>query len=221
VTPATPFGRDAIESILPHRAPFLLLDEVVELVPGERVWPPRTAVPEDGWWFAGHFPERPGDAWRADRRGDGPDRRGRGCWAEEENRGRIAFLRESTTAASSGSSHPARHSRSSVRSTRCEAPIGRWQGDRARRGGARGPRHADVRGGAMIRVSDECAVRCPVRPEAGLAGREATLRRSVRRRERRGLVGEPRVPPRRDDRSGQRRPDRDHRASGSTCPSAS
>ena len=55
---APPFGRAEIASILPHRDPFLLLDEVVELVAGERV----TAsyrVPEDGWWFAGHFPERP------------------------------------------------------------------------------------------------------------------------------------------------------------------
>jgi 3-hydroxyacyl-[acyl-carrier-protein] dehydratase len=58
VPPATPFGRDAIESILPHRAPFLLLDEVVELVPGARV-AATYRVPEDGWWFAGHFPERP------------------------------------------------------------------------------------------------------------------------------------------------------------------
>ena len=58
MTPATPFGRDAIESILPHRAPFLLLDEVVELVPGERV-AATYRVPDDGWWFAGHFPERP------------------------------------------------------------------------------------------------------------------------------------------------------------------
>jgi 3-hydroxyacyl-[acyl-carrier-protein] dehydratase len=55
---APPLGRAEIESIIPHREPFLLLDEVLELVPGERV----TAayrVPEDGWWFAGHFPERP------------------------------------------------------------------------------------------------------------------------------------------------------------------
>ncbi len=58
MTPATPFGRDAIESILPHRAPFLLLDEVVEMVPGERV-AATYRVPEDGWWFAGHFPGRP------------------------------------------------------------------------------------------------------------------------------------------------------------------
>lgn len=56
--PATPFGRDAIEAILPHRPPFLLLDEVVEIVPGERVVA-RYAVPEDGWWFPGHFPDRP------------------------------------------------------------------------------------------------------------------------------------------------------------------
>ena len=28
--------RDQIEELIPHRPPFLLLDEVVELVPGER-----------------------------------------------------------------------------------------------------------------------------------------------------------------------------------------
>ncbi|MGL6280277.1 MAG: 3-hydroxyacyl-ACP dehydratase FabZ [Gaiella sp.] len=56
--PATPFGRSELEAILPHRAPFLLLDEVLELVPGERVVA-RYAVPADGWWFPGHFPARP------------------------------------------------------------------------------------------------------------------------------------------------------------------
>ena len=35
--PPTPFGREAIEAIIPHRDPFLLVDEIVELVPGERV----------------------------------------------------------------------------------------------------------------------------------------------------------------------------------------
>jgi len=58
VPPRLPFGRDEIAAILPHREPFLLIDEISELDPGERV----TAsyrVPEDGWWFAGHFPERP------------------------------------------------------------------------------------------------------------------------------------------------------------------
>ena len=53
-----PFGQDVIESILPHRAPFLLLDEVTELEPGKRVVA-RRRVNEDDWWFAGHFPGRP------------------------------------------------------------------------------------------------------------------------------------------------------------------
>jgi 3-hydroxyacyl-[acyl-carrier-protein] dehydratase len=56
--PAAPFGQDVIESILPHRAPFLLLDEVTELEPGKRVVA-RRRVNEDDWWFAGHFPGRP------------------------------------------------------------------------------------------------------------------------------------------------------------------
>jgi 3-hydroxyacyl-[acyl-carrier-protein] dehydratase len=56
--PVVPFGRDVIESILPHREPFLLIDEVVELEPGRRVTARRT-VNADDWWFPGHFPERP------------------------------------------------------------------------------------------------------------------------------------------------------------------
>jgi hypothetical protein len=60
-TPAgfsVPFGRDRIEQILPHREPFLLLDEVVELEPGRRVVATRL-VRADDWWFPGHFPGRP------------------------------------------------------------------------------------------------------------------------------------------------------------------
>jgi len=56
--PVAPFGRDTIESILPHRPPFLLLDEVVELEPGRRVVALRE-VRADDWWFPGHFPDRP------------------------------------------------------------------------------------------------------------------------------------------------------------------
>jgi 3-hydroxyacyl-[acyl-carrier-protein] dehydratase len=53
-----PFGRDEIEAILPHREPFLLIDEVVELEPGRRVVARKT-VREDEWYLAGHFPGRP------------------------------------------------------------------------------------------------------------------------------------------------------------------
>jgi 3-hydroxyacyl-[acyl-carrier-protein] dehydratase len=56
--PAAPFGRETIESIIPHRPPFLLVDEVLELEPGRKVLG-RFRVPEDGWWFQGHFPGRP------------------------------------------------------------------------------------------------------------------------------------------------------------------
>ena len=57
-TPAPPFGKDVIESILPHRDPFLLVDEVTELAPGARVVA-RRAVSLEDWWFPGHFPDRP------------------------------------------------------------------------------------------------------------------------------------------------------------------
>ena len=58
MNPEPPFGREGIESILPHREPFLLLDEVSELEPGRRVVASREVRAED-WWFRGHFPDRP------------------------------------------------------------------------------------------------------------------------------------------------------------------
>jgi 3-hydroxyacyl-[acyl-carrier-protein] dehydratase len=53
-----PFGRAEIESILPHREPFLLIDEVVEFEPGKRVVA-RKSVRDDEWYLSGHFPGRP------------------------------------------------------------------------------------------------------------------------------------------------------------------
>jgi len=50
--------RAQIERIIPHRDPFLLLDEVVELIPGERCHARRT-LRADEFWFKGHFPENP------------------------------------------------------------------------------------------------------------------------------------------------------------------
>lgn len=53
-----PLGRREIEQILPHRDPFLLLDEVLELEPGVRVVA-RKLVRDDEWYLPGHFPGRP------------------------------------------------------------------------------------------------------------------------------------------------------------------
>jgi 3-hydroxyacyl-[acyl-carrier-protein] dehydratase len=51
-------GREQIEEILPHRDPFLFLDEVTVLEPGARVVA-RKEVREDEWFLTGHFPGRP------------------------------------------------------------------------------------------------------------------------------------------------------------------
>jgi 3-hydroxyacyl-[acyl-carrier-protein] dehydratase len=50
--------KEEIEAILPHRDPFLLLDEVVEIEPGGRVVA-RKQVRADEWFLSGHFPGRP------------------------------------------------------------------------------------------------------------------------------------------------------------------
>lgn len=56
MTAGGPLGRSEIEEILPHRPPFLLIDEVTELIPGQRVVAKKTVTEED---CAGHFPGNP------------------------------------------------------------------------------------------------------------------------------------------------------------------
>jgi 3-hydroxyacyl-[acyl-carrier-protein] dehydratase len=53
-----PFGRDVIETIIPHRDPFLFVDEVLELEPGVSAVA-RKLVRDDEWFLEGHFPGRP------------------------------------------------------------------------------------------------------------------------------------------------------------------
>ena len=50
--------REQVMALLPHRPPFLLVDDVVELEPGRRCVARRT-LRDDDFWFAGHFPGNP------------------------------------------------------------------------------------------------------------------------------------------------------------------
>jgi 3-hydroxyacyl-[acyl-carrier-protein] dehydratase len=51
-----PMDKTAIEQVLPHRDPMLFLDEVLELIPGQRVVARKTVTEAD---CAGHFPGNP------------------------------------------------------------------------------------------------------------------------------------------------------------------
>lgn len=46
------------EDLLPHRPPFLFVDDVDEIVPGESARG-RWRLTGDEWFFSGHFPGRP------------------------------------------------------------------------------------------------------------------------------------------------------------------
>lgn len=50
------FGIEEIKGILPHREPFLMLDKVLEHVPGKSATAVK-AVSGNEWFFMGHFDE--------------------------------------------------------------------------------------------------------------------------------------------------------------------
>ena len=55
---AVVLDKEQIKEIIPHRDPFLLIDEVNELEVGKRVKATKY-IKEDDFWFKGHFPEYP------------------------------------------------------------------------------------------------------------------------------------------------------------------
>lgn len=52
------YNKEQIMEIIPHRDPFLLIDEVNEIEPGKKVVATKY-IKEDDFWFKGHFPEYP------------------------------------------------------------------------------------------------------------------------------------------------------------------
>jgi 3-hydroxyacyl-[acyl-carrier-protein] dehydratase len=51
-------NQEQIKEIIPHRDPFLLIDEIVEMEPGVRAVGIKH-IKADDFWFKGHFPNYP------------------------------------------------------------------------------------------------------------------------------------------------------------------
>ena len=51
-------SRKDIESIIPHRDPFLLIDKIIEVEPGRRIKAVKY-VRQEEYYFKGHFPSNP------------------------------------------------------------------------------------------------------------------------------------------------------------------
>jgi 3-hydroxyacyl-[acyl-carrier-protein] dehydratase len=50
--------RKDIEKIIPHREPFMLIDEVLEMEPGKKIIAIKYVKPDE-YYFKGHFPGNP------------------------------------------------------------------------------------------------------------------------------------------------------------------
>ncbi|MEG2429722.1 MAG: 3-hydroxyacyl-ACP dehydratase FabZ [Oscillospiraceae bacterium] len=51
-------NQEQIKEIIPHRDPFLLIDEVLEMEAGVSIVAQKT-LKKDEFWFKGHFPNQP------------------------------------------------------------------------------------------------------------------------------------------------------------------
>ena len=52
------FNKEEIKGVIPHRDPFLLLDEVIDGIPGKNVTAIKNVTLDD-YFFKGHFPDDP------------------------------------------------------------------------------------------------------------------------------------------------------------------
>lgn len=113
---------EQIKEIIPHRDPFLLIDEVIELEPGVRVTA-KKHIKENEDWFRGHFPGNPVQ----------PGvlmiemlaQAGAVCaLSMEENKGKIAFFAGIDKARFKGVVRPGDTLTLSVEMTKFKGPIG-------------------------------------------------------------------------------------------------
>ena len=148
--------KQEIEAILPHRDPFLFLDEVVDLRPGEKVVA-RKQVRPDEWYLSGHFPGRPimpgvliveamAQAGAV------------AVLSEEENRGKLALFAGIDGVRFKRVVEPGDELELTCELERVRGPdrTGQGDGDGGRIAGR--PRNADLRGRAMIGRSNGAPV---------------------------------------------------------------
>jgi 3-hydroxyacyl-[acyl-carrier-protein] dehydratase len=55
----TELDAEAIQALIPHRPPFLLIDRVLEVEPGKRIVGVKDVDLERDWFLQGHFPDYP------------------------------------------------------------------------------------------------------------------------------------------------------------------
>ena len=151
----TALGKAEIEAILPHREPFLLIDEVVELEPGERVVARKTVRPDE-WYLAGHFPGRPvmpGVLIVEAMAQTGAV----AVLSQEENRGRLALFAGIDDVRFKRIVEPGDELELECTLEAVRGPIGRGKATATRGRRARCARDPHVRGGAMIGTANGVA----------------------------------------------------------------